>query len=755
MLFYKCSFDVVSNDKIDYDMVNMSDSNSGDDLSIYIDDNDDVNDASPRFDKKKFRKIIIEAVNSVGKSLLGENAVLISSDFRNEYSVPKAYIAVDGLVNGKNPNDIASIVQREIMTRAKGKRIFSNMCSVKYNLTEITMGVFLDKTNSNYDQPKQLPRRLGLMVFDNGRNYHDYEYIEHGKISINEAIKFCNSKQLSSDLKREIKRILSTTNMNENTVYSGIPVQYVLVAESSKRQLMMKDILLKALITAKRPNGHLVYDETIKAVYDDDEVKINTKNVNNIYSTYAGGTVAVTLANIPDEDTKKSFPDDRTRFCIGSDDIPVDTGLNMILDNMYKYRIDVQTIIATNKAGLSRLVKAAKNKPSPIIMVIREDECTKKAATKWLMSRMKKTKENAATATTDLIKLLFENDDTIIEWDDLFDTYNHWFNMELLNKDDYDYYKKHGKLLCNMLNNEKQQNEESMDNADKQNSTNEAFMELDRMIGLSTVKKVVRQIINVSVANKLYEQYNLKKMLHQPTMHMVFRGNPGTAKTSVARIIARIMKEKGILSKGKLIEVGRQDLVGAFVGHTAIKVHKVFERAMGSVLFIDEAYSLMDDRRGGFGDEAITTIVQEMENRRKDMVVIFAGYPNEMNKMISINPGMKSRIAHYIDFPDYSDKELLAIFNKFIEDRGMKIDEESTDIISSVITSANNTQRESNGRFVRNVMEKVMMRHDERMAMMNPDAIVLDTLLTLTSDDCDITILDNVGRKHRAIGFTA
>lgn len=755
MLFYKCSFDVVSNDKINRDMANMFDNNSGGELSIDMEDNGAFDDASPRFDKKKLRKIIIEAVNTVAKTLLGENAVLLNSDIRNEYSVPKAYIAVDGLVNGKNPNDIASIIQREIMIRAKGKSVFSNMFSVKYTLTEITMGVFIDKTNSNYNEPKQLPRRLGLTVFDDDRHYRDYEYIENGKININEAIKFCNNKQLSSDLKREIKRILSSENMNKNIVYSGIPIQYILVAESTKRQNMMKDLLLKALITAKRPNGNLVYDETIRAVYDDDEVKINTKNVNNIYSAYAGGTVAVTLANICDESTEKSFPDDRTRRFLESDNIPFNEGLDMILDNMYKYRIDVQTIIATNKAGLSSLVRAAKNKPSPMIMVIREDECTKKSAAKWLMSRMKKTTENAAAATADLIKLLFEKDDTIIEWDDLFDTYNHWFNMELLNKDDYDYYKKHGKLLCNMLNNEEQGNEETMKNADEQNSTNEAFMELDRMIGLSTVKKVVRQIINVSVANKLYEQYNLEKMIHQPTMHMVFRGNPGTAKTSVARIIARIMKEKGILSKGKLIEVGRQDLVGAYVGHTAIKVHKVFERAMGSVLFIDEAYSLMDDRRGGFGDEAITTIVQEMENRRKDLVVIFAGYPDEMNKMISINPGMKSRIAHYIDFPDYSNKELLAIFNKLIEDRGMKIDEESTDIISSLITSANDTQRESNGRFVRNVMDKVMMRHDERMAMMDPKAIVLDTLLTLTSDDCDITIPDNASQKTRSIGFAA
>ena len=133
-------------------------------------------------------------------------------------------------------------------------------------------------------------------------------------------------------------------------------------------------------------------------------------------------------------------------------------------------------------------------------------------------------------------------------------------------------------------------------------------------------------------------------------MHMVFTGNPGTAKTTVARLFARILKENGVLSKGDLIECGRSDLVGKYVGWTAVQVKNMFKKAKGSVLFIDEAYSLCDDRSGSYGDEAINTIVQEMENNRDDMVVIFAGYPKEMNDFLDRNPGLRSRIAfHALD----------------------------------------------------------------------------------------------------------
>ena len=166
------------------------------------------------------------------------------------------------------------------------------------------------------------------------------------------------------------------------------------------------------------------------------------------------------------------------------------------------------------------------------------------------------------------------------------------------------------------------------------------------MIGLTKAKAVIAQALDYYKAQKLFREKGIS--LERPAMHMVFTGNPGTAKTTVARLFAQIMKENGLLPVGDLIEVGRADLVGKYVGWTAPTVKAKFAAAKGSVLFIDEAYSLVDDKDGLFGDEAINTIVQEMENHRDDIVVIFAGYPDKMEQFLQKNPGLRSRIAFHM-----------------------------------------------------------------------------------------------------------
>lgn len=170
---------------------------------------------------------------------------------------------------------------------------------------------------------------------------------------------------------------------------------------------------------------------------------------------------------------------------------------------------------------------------------------------------------------------------------------------------------------------------------------------------------------------KLYEEKGVK--WDHPAMHMIFSGNPGTAKTTVARLFARIMRENGLLSKGQLVEVSRGDLVGKYVGWTAPTIQAKFKAAIGSVLFIDEAYSLVDDRDGSFGDEAINTIVQEMENHRADVVVIFAGYPDKMEGFLAKNPGLRSRIAFHVPFADYTSGELCEIAQLISQKNGMTL----------------------------------------------------------------------------------
>ena len=214
-------------------------------------------------------------------------------------------------------------------------------------------------------------------------------------------------------------------------------------------------------------------------------------------------------------------------------------------------------------------------------------------------------------------------------------------------------------------------------NGEKKKGDNRSPREkLASMIGLESAKKVIEQAVATFKMQKRLSKKGVD--IGKNTMHMVFTGNPGTAKTTTARLIAEILKDEGVLSSGVFVEAGRADLIGQYVGHTAPKVKKKFEDAMGGVLFIDEAYSLIDgEQRGSFGDEAINTIVSEMDNRREDIIVIFAGYPDEMKSFIERNPGMSSRIALRVNFEDYTPQELAEITRFQVGEKHLNITDEA------------------------------------------------------------------------------
>lgn len=239
----------------------------------------------------------------------------------------------------------------------------------------------------------------------------------------------------------------------------------------------------------------------------------------------------------------------------------------------------------------------------------------------------------------------------------------------------------------------------------------------------------------------------------RPSMHMVFTGNPGTAKTTVARLFAQIMKDNGLLTKGDLYEVGRADIVGQFVGQTAPLVKKHFNMAKGSVLFIDEAYSLVDDRNGLYGDEAINTIVQEMENNRSDLVVIFAGYPDKMEEFLNKNPGLRSRIAFHVNFDDYSTDELIDIADLMIKKTGFKFTGEAHKKLGEVFDAARKKQDFGNGRYVRNLIELSSLKQASRLAKSDIDHLTDDEMRTITVADIAVPLLSRDDGKMAAIGF--
>ena len=259
---------------------------------------------------------------------------------------------------------------------------------------------------------------------------------------------------------------------------------------------------------------------------------------------------------------------------------------------------------------------------------------------------------------------------------------------------------------------------------------------LKKMIGLSDAKKVIDQALDYYKAQRLFREKGMVE--ESPSMHMVFTGNPGTAKTTVARLFADIMKDNGILSTGKLVEVGRGDLVGKYVGWTAPTVKAKFEEAKGGVLFIDEAYSLVDDKDGLYGDEAINTIVQEMENRRDEVIVIFAGYPDKMESFLDKNPGLRSRIAFHVPFADYDVDELCDIAKMLADKKGLRFTNGALVKLKDNFSVAIEQPDFGNGRYVRNVIEKARMAQASRLLKLNLDDISREDIMTFCEEDIEL-----------------
>lgn len=258
--------------------------------------------------------------------------------------------------------------------------------------------------------------------------------------------------------------------------------------------------------------------------------------------------------------------------------------------------------------------------------------------------------------------------------------------------------------------------------------------ELEGYIGLTTVKEEVDQLINWIRVEQMRKEHNLPTS--DLTLHMVFSGNPGTGKTMIARLMARIFHSLGILSKGQLVEVDRGDLVAGYVGQTAIKTKEVIKKAMGGVLFIDEAYALTNRGQNDYGGEAVDTLLKAMEDHRDDLVVIVAGYIEPMQKFLHSNPGLESRFNRFIDFPDYTLDEMLAIFDMRCEGAGYTVDENARQALSEVIDreSKADVKGFGNARGVRNLFETAIARQADRLGETEGD-VTKEMLMLLTAED--------------------
>lgn len=292
--------------------------------------------------------------------------------------------------------------------------------------------------------------------------------------------------------------------------------------------------------------------------------------------------------------------------------------------------------------------------------------------------------------------------------------------------------------------------EESNRNSDSSPDFQDPLEELDSLIGLLEAKKAIHGIVASHKANQIRSKAG--KALVPLSLHLVFQGPPGTGKTTVARLISRIYQQLELLPSGHLVEVGRADLVAGYVGQTAMKVEEVFRRAKGGVLFIDEAYSLADDVGSGFGGEAISALVQHMENERRTTAVIVAGYPEPIKDLLSSNSGLRSRFQQFINFQDYTTVELFHIFQKYCQAHHIELPIATAESVRKHLAQVPKGGHFGNARYVRSLFEQMAVRMAERA---NHDGeIHIDELHEFTESDVPERPLSATALQQRA-GFTA
>lgn len=537
-----------------------------------------------------------------------------------------------------------------------------------------------------------------LETFEIDDLHRRYENIEFGEVLLSADMTAEKARQIADDMLfgtsfiPEIERIYASSGRGRP---QGHPVHYLLRTDHREtRETICRTLLSALYVVGRIKNRRYCY------VDYGEESKLPDQSFEALYKSAENGAIVIRYGGDSGSGGERAK---RSADVIAA-----------LCETATKYKHKVLTVICLSSDDYKAKEAFLLNWGSTSFVELQDDVVFGERAETYLRSKAKECK-----IRTDKRLIPLPDPNKGYSANDLNRLFEEWYDQKMRNSV-YPQYKKA---------------EAARVQGKKESPRGSAYQHLQNLIGLTEAKKVINQALNYYKAQKLFADRGMQT--DRPSMHMVFTGNPGTAKTTVARLFAQIMKENGLLSKGDLYEVSRADLVGRYVGHTAPLVQRAFAKAKGSVLFIDEAYSLVDGHDGMYGDEAINTIVQEMENHREDTIVIFAGYPDEMDVLLSRNPGLRSRIAFHIPFEDYRTEELCGIAELIAGDKGLTLSEDAVQKLGGILEEARSSSDFGNGRFVRNLIEKAKMAQANRLLAMDFASVTDRDIVTICAEDIE------------------
>ena len=629
------------------------------------------------------------------------------SDFEDRRVSIGAALFVDAVL--MNRRDLAEAFEEfRTRTRLKGKIL---------DTREITAGEFsrmlnLADRNDYIDDDDDYKTDLGMAFIDACTESECEEVLLDTPCTKSEAIAEAKRLLCGASLIPELERIFDERSPDR---FQGNPVHYVIVSDDPQVRRSVRELLLRSLLQRGRLMGRRyctltrsVNSGLLECFYED--------KLKELYQSQLGCALAITFSL--EDSGEESGHADASFELVAS-----------VASRIREFRRGTLTILEMGRSE-SKLYDHLMDELHGITFVRLDEELVFTREARGYLRRL--AAKNGIKDCRSLVKSLPREESGYLSTD-LNKLFDRWYDSYLRTELHPQY---------------RELSAEAEGRAKKPKG--DAYKDLMEMPGLRSVKEVILQAIDFHKTQKLFAGRGIGT--ERPSMHMVFAGNPGTAKTTVARLMARIMKDNGLLSSGGLVEVGRSDLVGKYVGWTAPLVKKKFKAAKGSVLFIDEAYSLVEDRDGLYGDEAINTIVQEMENARDETVVVFAGYPDRMREFVERNPGLRSRVAFHVDFPDYTADELMEILRLVVKKKCRALGAEAEERVRSLLESALNTPDFGNGRFVRNLVERAMMRQASRLVRLPADRTTDAELKALLAEDF-VPDVQAAESHRRIVGF--